>query len=112
MVGWGLYNMPPLETIVYDISNQSLIEEYKGAIEYMASQFSDMFIYFLKLLMGSLWMISRPLYITIFMIGLIMYLSRFNRWVGRDLMMGGVILALVTEFIFPAVIEYLNTNYP
>jgi hypothetical protein len=45
--------------------------------------------------------ISRLAYISVLLVGLLLYSTRVDRRLGKDLIKGGVILAVLSEFVFP-----------
>jgi len=47
--------------------------------------------------------ISRLAYITVLLIGVFLYSTRLSRRFGKDLIFGGVLLAILTEFVFPLI---------
>ena len=47
--------------------------------------------------------VARLVYVTILMIGLVLYFTHAERRLGKDLIKGGVVLAVLAEFVFPAI---------
>jgi hypothetical protein len=47
--------------------------------------------------------ISRLAYITVLLLGVFLYSTRLSRRFGKDLMVGGVLLAILSEFVFPLI---------
>ncbi len=47
--------------------------------------------------------ISRVAYISALLIGLLLYSTHLERRLGRDLIRGGVVLAILAEIVFPLV---------
>ncbi len=45
--------------------------------------------------------ISRVAYVSLVMIGLLLYYTHIERRLGKDLIKGGVVLAIISEFVFP-----------
>lgn len=45
--------------------------------------------------------ISRLAYITVILVGLLLYFTHAERRYGKDLIKGGIILAILSEFVFP-----------
>ncbi len=45
--------------------------------------------------------LSRVAYVSLLMIGLLLYFTHVERRLGKDLIKGGVALAIVSEFVFP-----------
>jgi anti-anti-sigma regulatory factor len=46
--------------------------------------------------------LSRVAYVSLVMIGLLLYYTHMERRLGKDLIKGGVALAIISEFVFPA----------
>jgi hypothetical protein len=46
--------------------------------------------------------LSRVAYVSLVMIGLLLYYTHIERRLGKDLIKGGVALAIISEFVFPA----------
>jgi len=45
--------------------------------------------------------VSRVAYVSLVMIGLLLYYTHIERRLGKDLIKGGVALAIISEFVFP-----------
>lgn len=45
--------------------------------------------------------LARMAYVSLLMIGLLLYFTHIERRLGKDLIKGGVALAVISEFIFP-----------
>ena len=45
--------------------------------------------------------VSRVAYISLVMVGLLLYYTHVERRLGKDLIKGGVALAILSEFVFP-----------
>ena len=45
--------------------------------------------------------VARLAYVSILLIGLLLYFTHLERRLGKDLIKGGVVLAVLSEFIFP-----------
>jgi hypothetical protein len=52
---------------------------------------------------GAVLDISRLAYITVLLLGIFLYSNRLSRRLGKDLMVGGVLLAILSEFVFPLI---------
>jgi hypothetical protein len=46
--------------------------------------------------------LSRLAYISVLLIGILLYFTHVDRRHGKDLIKGGVLLAVLAEFVFPA----------
>ena len=49
--------------------------------------------------------ISRVAYVSLLMIGLLLYYTHVERRLGKDLIKGGVALAIICEFVFPLIMK-------
>jgi len=45
--------------------------------------------------------LSRIAYVTLLMLGLLLYYTHIERRLGKDLIKGGLALAIMSEFVFP-----------
>jgi hypothetical protein len=45
--------------------------------------------------------IMRALYVTLLVVGVLLYFSHANRRLGKDFMSGGIALIVMIEFVFP-----------
>jgi hypothetical protein len=81
------------DVMLLDLSSLiSKIDEFFNALEQIASEFftrANLFIL----------TIARISYITLATAGLLLYFSGIDRYRGRSLIIGGLILALITEFM-------------
>ena len=53
---------------------------------------------------GAVINITRVAYITVLILGVFLYFTRLNRRLGRDLIAGGIILAILSEYVFPVLV--------
>ena len=49
--------------------------------------------------------IARLAYVSVLLLGVLLYFTRVERRLGKDLIKGGVVLAVLSEFDFPALIK-------
>ncbi len=49
--------------------------------------------------------IARLAYVTAFLVGALLYFSRLHKSLGREMVTGGLLLAVLSEFILPALIK-------
>jgi hypothetical protein len=45
--------------------------------------------------------LTRVAYVTVLLVGLLLYFTHLERRLGKDLIKGGVVLAVLAEFVFP-----------
>ena len=70
-------------------------------IQQLASQFTAMVSYLLSAVDTTVVDVSRGAYVSLLMIGLLLYYTHLERRLGKDLIKGGVALAIISEFVFP-----------
>jgi len=74
-----------------------LLENIINSIEKTVSIFSNM------ILQASLRILSM-IYVPMAVVGVILYVTKINRYLGRDLIYGALIIAFFAEFILPALL--------
>ena len=70
-------------------------------IRQFAQQFSSTVSFLLTTVDSTVVDLSRIAYATLLMLGLLLYYTHVERRLGKDLIKGGVVLAILSEFIFP-----------
>jgi hypothetical protein len=70
-------------------------------IQQLAQQFSSTVTVILTTVDSTVVDLSRVAYVSLLMIGLLLYYTHVERRLGKDLIKGGVALALISEFVFP-----------
>lgn len=74
-------------------------------VQQLVQQFVAMASTVLTAIDGAVIEISRLAYVTILLIGLLLYFTHAERRLGKDLIKGGVLLAILSEFVFPALVK-------
>lgn len=74
-----------------------LLENIVNSIEKTVSMFSNM------ILQASLRILSM-IYVPMAVVGVILYVTKINKYLGRDLIYGALIIAFFSEFILPALL--------
>jgi hypothetical protein len=77
----------------------------EGAIQQFAQQFSSAVAALLATVDSTVVGLSRIAYVTLLMLGLLLYFTHIERRLGKDLIKGGVALALISEFLFPLLVK-------
>lgn len=72
-------------------------------IQQIAQQFAAVATRVLGTLNTTLIEISRAAYISAVLIGLLLYSTHLERRLGRDLIRGGLVLAILSEIVFPLI---------
>ena len=70
-------------------------------IQQFASQFTAAVTVLLDAINSTVVDLSRIAYVSLLMIGLLLYFTHVERRLGKDLIKGGVALAIISEFVFP-----------
>jgi hypothetical protein len=70
-------------------------------IQQLAQQFTADLTLLLNTVDSTVVDLSRIAYVSLVMIGLLLYYTHVERRLGKDLIKGGVVLAIVSEFVFP-----------
>lgn len=73
----------------------------ENLFQQFAQQFSSTMTTVLNVLNSTVIDVTRVAYISLLMLGLLLYYSHAERRLGKDLIKGGVVLAVVSEFVFP-----------
>jgi len=73
----------------------------ENAIQQFAQQFTSAVTVLLATIDSTVIDLSRVAYVTLLMVGILLYYTHLERRLGKDLIKGGVALAIVSEFIFP-----------
>jgi len=73
----------------------------ENLIQQLAQQFSSTVTVLLTTVDSTVVDLSRVAYVSLLMIGLLLYYTHVERRLGKDLIKGGVALAVISEFVFP-----------
>ena len=76
-----------------------------ATLQQLASEFSAGATQLLVAIDGTVINITRVAYITVLILGVFLYFTRLNRRLGRDLIAGGIILAILSEYVFPVLVS-------
>ncbi len=72
-----------------------------NVIQQLAQQFVSVMTTILSTINSTVIEIARLAYVSILLIGLLLYFTHAERRLGKDLIKGGVVLAILSEFVFP-----------
>jgi len=81
----------------------SQLPDFGSTLQQLASQFTSDATQLMLSIDGAVIDISRLAYITVLLVGVFLYSARLLRRFGKDLMVGGVLLAILSEFVFPLI---------
>jgi len=73
----------------------------ESLIQQLAQQFASTAAILLTTVDSTVTDLARMAYVSLLMIGLLLYFTHIERRLGKDLIKGGVALAIISEFIFP-----------
>ncbi|HZW85017.1 MAG TPA: hypothetical protein VFE91_03835 [Nitrososphaerales archaeon] len=76
-----------------------------NVVQQLAQQFSSLMSVVLSTVDSTVIQVTRLAYVSILLIGILLYFSHVERRLGKDLIKGGVVLAVLSEFVFPALIR-------
>jgi anti-anti-sigma regulatory factor len=70
-------------------------------IQQLAQQFASTMTVVLTTVDATVIDLTRVAYVSLLMLGLLLYFTHVERRLGKDLIKGGVALAVILEFVFP-----------
>jgi len=76
---------------------------YAAVVQQFASQFAAETSAVLTSVNSTIFDIVRVAYVTCLLVGVLLYFTHVRRRLGKDLMVGGVLLVVMGEYIIPAV---------
>jgi hypothetical protein len=79
--------------------------DFGSSLQQLANEFSSGAAQLLQVIDGTVIDVTRVAYITVLLLGILLYFTRLQRRLGRDLITGGIILAVMSEFVFPLVFK-------
>jgi len=74
-------------------------------IQQLAQQFTNLMTVLLTTIDSTVVAVARLAYVTVLLIGVLLYFTHADRRLGKDLIKGGIVLAILAEFVFPLVIK-------
>jgi anti-anti-sigma regulatory factor len=77
----------------------------ENLIQQLAQQFTSGVTMLLSTIDSTVIDLSRVAYVTLLMLGLLLYFTHLERRLGKDLIKGGVALAIISEFLFPVLVK-------
>jgi len=73
----------------------------ESLVQQFAQQFTSAVSVLLATVDSTVVDVSRVAYVSLVMVGLLLYYTHVERRLGKDLIKGGVALAIISEFVFP-----------
>ena len=80
--------------------------DYAAAVQQFASQFAAETAAVLTSVNSAVVDIVRVAYVTCLLVGVLLYFTHIGRRLGKDLIVGGVLLVVMGEYIIPAVTAF------
>ena len=74
-------------------------------IQQFAQQFSSTVRLLLSLVDSTVVDLARVAYVTLLLVGILLYYTHVANRLGKDLIKGGVALAVISEFVFPWLVK-------
>ena len=78
----------------------------ENLIQQIAQQYTSAVTALLATVDSTVVDVSRVAYISLVMVGLLLYYTHVERRLGKDLIKGGVALAILSEFVFPVLTRF------
>ncbi len=76
-----------------------------STVQGLAQQFTAIMSVILSTLDGTVIEVARLAYVSVLLVGLLLYYTHTERRLGKDLIKGGIVLAILAEFVFPALLK-------
>lgn len=74
-------------------------------IQQLAQQFTSVMTYLLATIDSTAFDLARAAYVTLLVVGILLYYTHVAQRLGKDLIKGGVALAVISEFVFPYLVR-------
>ncbi len=78
--------------------------DFAGMIQQFAAQFATEATAVMTAIDSAVIDIARASYVTCLLLGAMLYFTHLSRRLGKDLVVGGVVLVVLSEYVIPAVI--------
>ncbi|HUI86161.1 MAG TPA: hypothetical protein VLY21_03290 [Nitrososphaerales archaeon] len=76
---------------------------FASILQQLAQQFTSFMTSLLTTIDSTIVIIARLAYVTVLLLGILLYFTHAERRLGKDLIKGGIILAVLSEFVFPLI---------
>ena len=77
----------------------------ENLIQQFAQQFSSTVRVLLSVVDSTVVDLARVAYVTLLLVGILLYYTHVANRLGKDLIKGGVALAVISEFVFPWLVK-------
>ena len=79
--------------------------DFGSTISQLAQQFTSFMSSLLTTIDVTVIDLARLAYVTVLLLGVFLYFTRLEKHLGKDLIKGGIILAILSEFVFPMLVK-------
>ncbi|QQG48078.1 MAG: hypothetical protein HY247_04770 [archaeon] len=77
--------------------------DFGALVQQLAAQFVATMSVVLSTVDSTVVEVARLAYVTVLLLGVLLYFTHLEKRLGKDLIKGGVVLAVLSEFVFPAI---------
>ena len=79
--------------------------DFGSMLQQLSSEFSAGAAQLLTAIDGAVVDVTRVAYITVLILGIFLYFTHLHKRLGRELITGGIVLAVLSEFVFPLLVK-------
>ncbi len=79
--------------------------DWGSVVQQWAQQFATVMSQLLMTVDTTVVELARVAYVTVLLVGVLLYFTRLERRLGKDMIKGGVVLAVLSELVFPALVR-------
>jgi hypothetical protein len=79
------------------------VPDWGSLFQQLANEFASLMASLLATINTTVIDVSRIASVTVLMLGILLYFTRVEKRLGKDLIKGGVILAVLAGFVFPEI---------
>ncbi|MDG7008348.1 MAG: hypothetical protein JRN06_08925 [Nitrososphaerota archaeon] len=87
------------------MSGVQSLPSWEITVQEFAQQFTSAMSYLLYTIDSTVADLARIVYITLLVVGVLLYYTHAAQRLGKDLIKGGVALAIISEFLYPLLIR-------
>ena len=77
--------------------------DWGAVVQQFAQQFTSLMTTILTTIDSTVVNVARVAYVTVLLLGVLLYFTRLERRLGKDLIKGGIVLAIISEVVVPAI---------
>lgn len=81
------------------------LPDYGSVVAQWAQEFTSFMTSLLTTVDSTIINVARLAYVTVLLLGVLLYFTHLERRLGKDLIKGGIILAVLSEFVFPMLVK-------